>query len=58
MTDSGLGNQVIHMLLYWPNVHFTANALHLLVIQTGNTTKKLNVTVLMDEITNSLNSTQ
>ena len=56
MTDSVLGNLVIHMLLYWENVHLTANALHLLDIQTGNTTKMFNVTVLMDEITNSLNS--
>ena len=38
------------------NVHLTTNALHLLVIQTGNAAKVFNMTVLMDEITNSLNS--
>ena len=56
MTDSVLGNLVIHMLLYWQNVHLTTNALHLLVIQTGNAAKVFNMTVLTEEISNSLNS--
>ena len=56
MTDNVLGNLFIYMLLYWSNVHLTANALHLMVIQTGNVTKVFNMTVLVDEITSSLNS--
>ena len=56
MTDSVLGNLVIYMLLYWWNVHLTANALHLMVIQTGNAAKVFSMTALTDEITNSLNS--
>ena len=56
MTDSVLGNLGIYMLLYWWNVHLTANALHLMVIQTGNAAKVFNMTVLTDKITNSLNS--
>ena len=56
MTDSVLGNLVIYMLLYWWYVHLTANASQLMFIQTGNAAKVFNMTVLTDEITNSLNS--